>query len=273
VRRLLLLSGHHDSALENTWLRFLGYGFYFLSTTFFIGLLTTLVFNILQLAGVMTGNAGIIQTGTMGWIWLAYPILPSIIFGLFSTRGRKNGGIVPGAVDNLSASAAGVALCRFLVENPSYIPDETEIRFVSFGSEEAGLRGSRRYVARHLDELKRLDARLLNFEMIAHPEIDILTSDVNGLVKNSQAMVKSVVAAAQRAGVPYNVKSASLGVGTDAASFTRAGLKATTLIPFKIPEQFLAFYHQKWDGPENLTVEPLLNVLKLAFEWVSHSGE
>ena len=69
-------------------------------------------------------------------------------------------------------------MCRFLAKNPSCIPPGTEIRFVSFGSEEAGLRGSRRYVERHLDELKRLDARLLNFEMVAHPEISILTSDV-----------------------------------------------------------------------------------------------
>jgi hypothetical protein len=273
VKRLLLVSGHHDSALENTWLRFLGYGFYFFSTTFFIGLLTMLTMSIIQLAGVITGNTGIIHAGTLGWVLLVYPIVPSIIFGLFSTRGRKNGGIVPGAVDNLSASAITVALCRFLVENPSYIPDDTEIRFVSFGSEEAGLRGSHRYVWRHLDELKRLDARLLNFEMVAHPEIAILTSDKNGAIKHAPEMVKSVVAAAQRAGVPYRIQAASLGTGTDAVSFTQAGLKATTLIPFKMPQQFVAFYHQKWDGPENLTIEPLSNVLKLALEWVRTGGE
>jgi hypothetical protein len=34
-----------------------------------------------------------------------------------------------------------------------------------------------------------------------------------------------------------------------------------------------AFYHQKWDTPEVLTEEPLLNVLKLTFEWIRHRGE
>ncbi len=29
VKRLLIVSGHHDSALENTWFRFLGYGVFF----------------------------------------------------------------------------------------------------------------------------------------------------------------------------------------------------------------------------------------------------
>jgi hypothetical protein len=125
-----------------------------------------------------------------------------------------------------------------------------------------------------LDELKRLDVRLLNFETVAHPEIAILTSDVNGTVKNSPEMVKSVVEAAERAGVPFKVKPYPLGGGgSDAGSFSQAGLKATTLLPFKVPQQMVAFYHQKWDGPEILTIEPLLNVLKLTFEWVCNGGE
>jgi len=180
---------------------------------------------------------------------------------------------VPGAADNLSACALVVTMCRFLSQYPSYIPADTEIRFVSFGSEEAGLRGSRRYVERHLDELKSLDTQLLNFETVAYPEILILSSDGSGTVKNSSEMVKSVAAAAKRAGVPYKVKSASLGIANDSGSFSKAGLKATTLLPFKMPQQMVDFYHQKWDVPENLTLEPLLNVLKLTFEWVCNSEE
>jgi Peptidase family M28 len=273
VKRLLILSGHHDSAPENTWFRFLGYGFFFLSATYFIGLVTILVMSIIQLTGVIAGNVGLVRAGTLGWVLLAYPIVPSIIFLLFNTRRRKDGGIVPGAVDNLSGSALAVAMCRFLVKNPSYVPAGTEIRFISFGSEEAGLRGSRRYVERHLDELKRLDARLLNFEMVAHPRIAILTTDVNGTTKHSPEAVQSAAAAAQRAGVPYKVRPAYIGVITDAAPFSWAGLKATTLLPFKVPQQQMAFYHQKWDRPEVLTIEPLLNVLKLALEWMRAGGE
>jgi hypothetical protein len=273
VKRLLILSGHHDGAPENTWLRLLGYGFYFAVATMFIGSIAMLAMSIIQLTGVITGNAETVRFGTLGGAILAYPVVPSIIFGMFFTRRGKNGGTVPGAADNLSASALAVAVCRFLVKNPSYVPDDTEIRFVSFGSEEAGLRGSKRYVERHLDELERLDARLLNFETVAHPEIAILTSDESGIVKNSPEMVKSAVAAADRAGVPYQLRSATLGVGSDAGPFSQAGLKATTLLPFKVPQQMVAFYHQKWDGPEVLTIEPLTNVLKLALEWVRSGGE
>jgi hypothetical protein len=272
-RRLLILSGHHDSTWEFTWMRFLGYGLYVTVPTVCLGLITMLAMSIIQLTGAIAGSGDIVRIGTLGWVMLAYAVVPAIVFALFFNRGRRNGGTVPGAVDNLSACGIAVALCGFLAKNPSTIPADTEVRFISFGSEEAGLRGSRRYVERHLDELQRLDARMLNFEMVAHPEIAILTSDVRG-VKNSPEMVRSVVAAADRAGVPYRVKPYPTGGGaSDAGSFSQAGLKATTLLPFKIPQQVVAFLHQKWDGPEVLTIEPLLNVLQLAFEWIRTGGE
>ena len=263
VKRVLLLGGHHDSAPENTWLRFLGYGFFIFSGIFLLGTFTLLTMSIIQLTGVILGNVDIIRTGTIGWAMLVFLIVPSIIFVLFQIRGWKNGGNVPGAVDNLSASATAVAMCRFLVRNPSVIPTDTEIWFVSFGSEEVGLRGSRCFVARHLEELQRMDARLLNFEMIADPEINILTGDANGTLKNPPEMVKSAIAAAQRAGVPYKVSPATFGTNTDAVSFNKAGLKALTLIPFKFPQQTVAFYHTNRDKPDVITIEPLLNVLKL----------
>ncbi len=274
VKRLIILSGHHDSAWENIWIRFLSYGFYITTPTILIGMITLHAMNIIQLTGLVMANADIVQRGTLGGGILIYPIVPAIIFAMFFTRGGKNGGTVPGAADNLSACALLVAMCGFLVKNPTYIPEDMEIRFVSFGSEEAGLRGSRRYMERHLDELKRLDARLLNFEVVAHPEMTILTTDMNGTVKNSPEMVKSVVAAAESAGVPYKVKPYPIGGGgSDAGPFGQAGLKAMTLLPFKVPQQIVAFYHQKWDKPEILTVEPLLNVLKLACAWIRNGGE
>ena len=273
VKRVLLLGGHHDSAPENTWLRFLGYGFFIFSGIFLVGAITMLVMSIIQLTGVFLGNDNIVRAGTLGWVLLVFLIVPSIIFVWFQTRGWKNGGNVPGAVDNLSASAVAVAMCRFLVKNPACIPADSEIRFVSFGSEEVGLRGSRRYVARHLDELKRLDARLLNFEMIAFPEISILTGDGNGTLINPPEMVKSAVAAAERAGVPHKLSSATFGTNTDAASFNKAGLKALTLFPYNVPQQTVAFYHTYRDQPGVMTIEPLFNVLKLALEWIHNGGE
>ncbi len=273
VKRLLILSGHHDSAMEFTWLRLFRKAFIIPYVTMFLGMAAVFAMSIIQLAGLIAGNVDIVRAGTLGWVLMAFPVVPSVIFTMFFTRGRKGGGNVPGAADNLSASALAVAMCRFLVNNPSFIPEDTEIRFISFGSEEAGVRGSRRYVARHFDELKRLDTRVLNYEMVAYPLISIITSDMNGTVKYSPEMVKSVIAAAERAGVPYKLSSGFLGAGSDAGPFAKAGLKAATLLPFKVPQQNAAFYHQKWDNPDILTIEPQLNELKLSFEWIHNCGE
>lgn len=92
VKRLLILSGHHDSAPEDTWLRFLKGGFFFLSATWGIGLLTLLAASLIQFAGLIAGSAGLVRFGTLGWPLLVYPIAPSILFALFKTRGWKNGG-------------------------------------------------------------------------------------------------------------------------------------------------------------------------------------
>jgi hypothetical protein len=273
VKRLLILSGHHDSAPENTWLRYTGIGFYILSAIYFIGLITLLAICLIQLAGLMLNNQAAVAFGTIGWALLVFPLVPAMIFVVFLNRGKKNGGIVPGAADNLSACAVSVTMARFLVENPTLIPKDTEIRFITFGSEEAGLRGSRRYVERHLEELKHLDACVLNYEVVAYPVISILTSDVNGTVKNSPEMVKSVVRAAERARVPYKISPGTIGAGNDSAPFSRVGLKALTLLPFKVPQQQFAFYHQDRDTPEVLSIEPLLNTLKLTFEWIRNGGE
>ncbi|MFN2183989.1 MAG: hypothetical protein ACK2UU_08350, partial [Anaerolineae bacterium] len=106
-----------------------------------------------------------------------------------------------------------------------------------------------------------------------HPEIAILTTDLNG-IQNAPEMVRSVASAADRAGVPYTLKPYPRGGGaSDAAPFSRAGLKATTLLPFKMPQQIVAFLHQKWDTPDVLTIEPVLNVLKLAAEWIRAGGK
>jgi aminopeptidase YwaD len=244
-----------------------------LSGIFILGMITLPVMCLIQLIGGILGNGELIRLGTLGWLLLVFPIGPAILYAAFLNGGMKGGGVVPGAADNLSACGVVAAMSRYLANNPSELPDDTEIRFITFGSEEAGLRGSRRYVKAHLDELKALDARQLNYEIIAYPEIAIMVADVNGTLIYSPEMVSGAVAAALRAGIPYKIGSGGIGAGSDAAPFTWAGLKSITLLGFKTPQQQLAFYHQDRDTPDVLSIEPLLNALKLTLEWVKAKGE
>jgi len=40
-----------------------------------------------------------------------------------------------------------------------------------------------------------------------------------------------------------------------------------------MPQQIVALYHQKWDRPEVLTKESLINVMKLTLKWIGFGGE
>lgn len=268
VRRLLIVSGHHDSAPENTWLSLLGPGSFVAWAIAVVGLVVVFAMGAIQVTGLLASEPSVVRVGTLGWVLLLCAVAPTVLHGLLFNRGWRHGGTVPGAADNLAASALLAALARFLVRNPAGLPDDAEIRFLSFGSEEAGLRGSRRYVERHLGELTRLHAQVLNLEIIAWPELAILRSDVNGTVAHAAELVERVAAAAERAEVPHAVKRATLGVGTDAAPFSQAGLRATTLLGFKLPEQLVAFYHQRSDRPDVLRPDALANALKLVVEWI-----
>ncbi len=115
IKRLLILSGHHDSAPANTWIALLRYGFFASVPKIFIGLFLMIAESIIQLVGLFTGSSSILRFGTLGWGLLAFPIIPAILFAFFFTYGKRNGGIVPGAADNLSACVSAAAICRFLV--------------------------------------------------------------------------------------------------------------------------------------------------------------
>ena len=271
--RLLIVSAHHDSAPENTWFATIGYGAFVLAIVALLAFAFAVTFSAVQVVGFITGSAAVIAAGTLAPWLVAVVFVPGVIYGIAFNRGRAGGGTVPGAADDLSGCGITVALCRFLVEHPDVVPANTEIRFVSFGSEEAGLRGSRSYVARHRDELHQLDAHVLDLETIAHPTVGILRSDLNGLVTHDPASVAAAVAAAQRAHVPYEVRSAYLGVGTDAAPFSQEGIAATTLMPFDVPAQLVAMYHQRTDRPELLDRRALANTLAVATEWVRARGQ
>jgi hypothetical protein len=273
TERILIFSGHHDSAYEFTWASRLKIGYYLAVAVIFWGVIAISVKTGLHALGLALGGERLLNLGAIGRLNLLVPIAPSLILAFFFLGSGKNGGTVPGAADNLSGSMVAVSLGRLLKENHDFIPDDTEIRIISFGCEEAGMRGAKRYVKRHLGELKEKNAEVCNFEVVADPVVTILTSDCNGFVRNSLEVVEGLAAAARAAGVPHRVRPFPFGgAGTDACAFSEAGIKASCLLPVVYPRHLIRFYHQPADNWDVLTPEPLVNALKVSLEWVrSHA--
>ncbi len=268
VRKVLIFGGHHDSAYQFTWARYLKHGYYVAVGIILWGVVAVAVKTGIYLVGIALDLPGWVSYGSVGKTALLMPIGPAAFFAYFFLGTGKNGGQVPGAADNLSGSMLSVAVGRILSRHPELIPDNTEIRLISFGCEEAGMRGARRYVERHLEELKQTDAMLFNIETVMDTTVNIMKSDCNGLCRNDPEMVKSLVDAAKQAGVRYRVRPWPFGgAGSDTYPFSEAGIKAACILPVRYPQQVIRFYHQPSDNYDILTLEPFETALKLAVEW------
>jgi aminopeptidase YwaD len=265
-KRIIIFSGHHDSAKQFTWLRYLKRGYYIAEAILFIGVILLAALLAIRLFTLLAG----VQS-QYGWvvsimITISWTLLPAvIIIAVFFTGSGKNGGKVPGASDNLAAVSIALAIGKILKRQPDLIPADTEIRLVSFACEEAGERGSTAYAKRHLAELRSTDAVVINFESICRAQMTIFTSDRNNTLKNDPGHVASVAEAAKVAGVPFDVKPFFFGGGgTDTLPFSARGIKATSVFSMKVPEQMVEFYHQTFDTYDKIPKEALSNAIKIA---------
>jgi hypothetical protein len=267
-KRILIFGGHHDSALKFTYLHYIKGGYYVAEGILIIGV-------ILFTAGLFLRWLSLIYAWPWDWLatalqwytWISLPISTFISFTF--TEREKNGGSVPGAIDNLSAVSILLMIGRVLKRHPQWQPADTEIRLVSFGCEEAGTRGSRAYVRAHEAELRAADAVFVNFESIYDPEIEIFTGDRNGTIRFSEEIVNKLVQAAVDVQAPSRVSHFPFaGGGTDALSFCEKGFRAGCLFSMKVPSQMMEFYHQPADNYDKVNPAALNNALQIAVEFI-----
>ena len=267
-KRILIFGGHHDSALRFNYLHHFKLGYFIAEGILIFGVCVFAAGLFLRWLALMFA---------LPWNWLAtgFPwfvgiFLPICVFiGFTFTEREKDGGSVPGAIDNLSAVSILLVIGRILKRHPEILPADTEIRLVSFGCEEAGTRGSRAYVRAHEAELRSADAVLVNIESIYDPEIEIFTGDRNGTLRNSPEIVRGLALAAQAAGAPSRISPFPFaGGGTDALPFREKGLRAACLFSMKIPSQMVKFYHQPSDSYDKVNPAALRNAAQIALEFI-----
>jgi Zn-dependent M28 family amino/carboxypeptidase len=127
----------------------------------------------------------------------------------------------------------------------------TRLRVISFGAEEACLRGSWAYAKAHKEQLLREKAFLFNLDTIKDIEhLTIGTSEVNTLVFYKDKYIKLVEDAFKAADVP--VKKLPLMVGaSDGSAFHIQGLPAICVIGMD-SEKLDPTYHTRLDVVENI---------------------
>ncbi|HME52948.1 MAG TPA: M28 family peptidase [Candidatus Lokiarchaeia archaeon] len=277
VEHIIAFSGHHDSAKEFNLLRYLrapGYGIVIFAGVGIMALWTFLAILafIFSLAGIVQG---LIYETSSCLLVIGIPVLVLLwCFTWWGERANK----VPGAVDNLSAVAVVLAIGRYVKQHPEIVPENTEIRLISFGCEEAGLRGAYRYAARHKEELLAIDSQNVNMDGIQSAKtVMIYAFEPTTRTAHSPEVTQKIYDAA----IGEDLKAFKFGDrkadriagfitgGTDATALSKAKIKAGSFgsIDFK---NYFSHYHTRRDTPDKIEAGALESALRICIKYIEN---
>ena len=249
----LIVAGHIDSVKEFKW-------WYKLKQTGAV--FTVLAGFLITLLGIYSLLAIFINTGWYGYGWWFFVLLAPMLIVFFDMHGTQ---VVDGASDNLTGVAMTVEMAKVFSQQKL---KHTRLRLISFGSEEAGLRGAWAYGKRHKEQLLKEKAFLFNIDTIKDTEhLTIGTSEVNTLVFYKAEHIKAVEDAFIAAQVP--VKKLPLSVGaSDASAFHILGLPAICVIGMDSGKLDPA-YHTRLDVKECINPQALEAMKKALVEYIN----
>ncbi len=259
IERRIVLSAHQDSAYEFTlWYRF--------------GKLSPYLVFALGAAWIWV-TAGSLAAA-IGWAMGAEDHLAFTVIGVVALCFYPVVGLyvfltawtpVPGAMDNLSGvaviSALGKAAARGGVDGQRLLAS-SEIILLATSAEEAGLRGSRRFVARHAARLERTPTYVINLDGIGDPaHMGFIARELWQGVRHDQGLIDLGMTAADSLGLAPTRVNLLIG-GTDAAPFTQRAIPATTLI-CQDSTTLVPNYHTRHDTLDNIDPVAMDNAFQL----------
>lgn len=263
MKQAVIISAHHDSAYEFNLFYYLkrigqitiniGYG------GVVIVFIVSIIKLILNLLNIYVDLVFLI----FGIIFLAFlPIIGAYM--LFHTYNS-----VPGAFDNLSGVAIVLGVGKYLSEHKDeFAPKHTKVYLISFAGEEAGLRGAKRYLKKHYDQLLEEDTKMVNIDSVADTK-PIIFVDKEVLVgaNHDKDIYEKLKEIAEDAGIDYKIGSLPFGA-TDAAAFSKEGIKATTISGLNLVDELAPYYHTRLDTPDVVKPEALGIVSQICIDYL-----
>ena len=237
----IIIAGHMDSVKEFKW-------WYRLKQT---GAVLSVIAGIqISLLGLYALLAVFITAAWFSYIWWLFLLLTPVLIVFYDMHGKE---VVDGASDNLSGVAVAVEMAKVFSVNKL---KNTRIRVISFGSEEAALRGSFAYAKKHKQQLLDEKAFLFNLDSMKDLEhLTVVSSEINTLVFYKNEYLQLVENAFKATNTAY--KKLPLGVGaTDASAFHIHGLPAIAVIGMD-SEHLDPTYHTRLDKIECLNPETM----------------
>lgn len=261
----IIISGHIDSVYEYKWWYILGeyggFAFIFAGAQF----LLYPIFLVVSSVFLYHGESLFTISNTL-WLLLSFTSLSLIVYVNFYNKKIR----VPGAIDNLSGVAIAYDAVRAFADEKQKGKsrlERTRLRFISFGCEEPGLKGSRAFVRDNLGRLKNENTVILNYDGIKESsQIQIIEMELCTLALFPKMMTKRLNEAFDRAGVEHRYGIMPIGA-TDATSFQAKGIPAVSVLGIRT-DKLDPTYHTREDVPENLDPESLEGCKKATIEFI-----
>ncbi|MBK9353897.1 MAG: M28 family peptidase [Bacteroidetes bacterium] len=232
----IIISGHIDSVKEFKWWYRLKHAGAVLSV------IAGFLFPLLSVFMVL---AIFVHQPFIDYIWIFFLLCTPILIVYFDMHGDI---VVDGALDNLTGVAMAVEMAKVFSEEKL---QHTRIRCISFGSEEAGLRGAWHYGKTNKKQLLDEKAFMINLDTIKDLEhMTIGTRETNTLVSFDKNDIAKMEESFKATGVFYRKLPLDVGA-SDASAFRILGLPALSIIGM-MSERLDICYHTRLDNIENL---------------------
>jgi hypothetical protein len=254
IKNIIVLSGHHDS----NWEFPLGKRF---GTKVSIFMVLPLIFNpllaLFSLFKIMIQIPLVVDIILFVIMIAPVPIL--IPFGLKVISKTS----VMGANDNLSALAVCLTIAQYF-SNPKNKLTNSELWIVSFGCEEIGIRGSKRFVTKYLEKIK--NAYSINLDLVGgkNCHIHVVTKEEMGAIKLSTEICDILQEASRKVNIP--VTRGPVMCFTDSMAFTMKKVKSAALLGLLPDQNMPQFYHTIDDIPENIDPSVMGECLEICLQ-------
>jgi Zn-dependent M28 family amino/carboxypeptidase len=224
-----------------------------------LGIVMAIAGSLAKTIGYLGGSEDATAFTIVGAVMAAFtPVVAPFLFFLSDKA-------VPGAMDDMSGIAVLAATARNLHESRisgGFYPDNTEVVLLATSSEEAGLRGAKRYVKKHLAELKRTPTYAIFLESTADERhLTAVNGELFTGAKHDRDLVEMARKVAASHGWPIMSKPIPLGA-SDASAFSKMGVPSICLLS-QDTTRLVPNYHTREDTPEHVRPEALSVTLQM----------